>query len=176
VKSIASNYKSLPSVATVFSEGKFLKGLTAPENLSAGLKYSYYEGIWDSIPDFAKLTPVKTGITENIDLKLALKKDSFAIQFEGYLHVIKKDIYIFYILSDDGSRVYLNNELLLDNNGIHSAAKPVVKLVPLEPGYYPLRISYMDNKGQESISFGSVTGSKRPEIRPVAKDMLFHQD
>jgi len=49
-------------------------------------------------------------------------------------------LYDLWIVSDDGSKVYLNNTLLFDNDGLHAADNPVVKLVPLNPGYYPIRI------------------------------------
>jgi predicted alpha/beta superfamily hydrolase len=119
VKSVTTKYNMLPSVTRVFADGEFLKGQQSVENLKPGLKYSYYEGVWDSLPDFSKLSHKKSGITENIDLKFALKRDSFAVQFEGYLHITKKDIYNIWVTSDDGSKVFLNNQLLLNNDGLH---------------------------------------------------------
>lgn len=93
VKNVTTKYNKLPTVTRVFSEGEYLSGQDSIENLKPGLKYSYYEGVWDSVPDFLKLTPKKSGITENLDLKFAMKRDSFGVQFEGYLHIIKKDMY-----------------------------------------------------------------------------------
>jgi hypothetical protein len=176
IKSVTKKYKNPPASSYNFKEGGFLNGLKSMENLRPGLKYSYYEGAWDSLPDFSKLTPVKTGITETIDLKLALKKDSFAMQFEGYLHIVKKDIYDLWILSDDGSELYLNNQLLLDNDGLHSAEMPKVTAVPLKPGYYPIVIRYFDKNGGESLSVGTVKGKKIPSPQPLRKEMLFYMD
>jgi hypothetical protein len=153
-----------------------MRGQQSVENLKPGLKYSYYEGVWDSVPDFSRLTPLKTGITENIDLKFATKKDSFAVKFEGYLHITKKDMYYLWIVSDDGSKVYLNNQLFLNNDGLHAADRPVVKLVPLTPGYYPIVIQYFERTGSESVTFGSITGTKKPNPVPIPKEMLFYKE
>jgi hypothetical protein len=176
IKSVVSNYKNLPSVTRIFSAGEYMTGPQSVENLKPGLKYSYYEGVWDSLPDFSKLTPKNTGITENIDLKFAAKKDSFGVQFEGYLHITKKDMYYLWVTSDDGSRVYLNNQLFLDNNGLHSANNPIVKVVPLEPGYYPVKIDFFERAGDESVTFGTVTGKKKIKAVPIPKEMLFYKE
>ena len=146
------------------------------ENLKPGLSYSYYEGVWDSVPDFSKLIPKKKGTTENLDLKFSLKKDSFAVQFEGYLHITKKDLYNLWVVSDDGSKVYFNNQLLLDNDGLHSADNPVVKLVPLNPGYYPIIIQFFERTGDESLTIGTVENGKKPKAVPITKEMLFYKE
>jgi predicted alpha/beta superfamily hydrolase len=176
VKSVASNYKNIPSVSRVFSEGDYMNGLQSVENLKQGLKYSYYEGVWDSVPDFSKLAVKKTGTTENLDLSFALKKDSFGVQFNGYLHITKRDLYYLWIVSDDGSKTYLNNQLLFDNDGLHSADNPVVKLVPLNPGYYPLRIDFFERTGDQSVTLGWVTGKKKIQALPIPKEMLFYKE
>ncbi|MCX6255258.1 MAG: alpha/beta hydrolase-fold protein [Bacteroidia bacterium] len=176
VKSVSTKYNNLPSMTRIFTEGEFMNGQQSIENLKPGLKYSYYEGVWDSVPDFSKLTPKKTGITDNIDLKFALKKDSFAVQFEGYLHITKKDLYNLWVVSDDGSKVYFNNQLLLDNDGLHAAERPIVKLVPLNPGYYPIMIRYFERTGNEVVTIGSVAGKKKPVPVPFPKEMLFYKE
>src|ERR1035437_4567432 len=176
VKSVASNYKNIPSISRVFSEGDYMNGQRSVENLKPGLKFSYYEGVWDSVPDFSKLIPKKIGTTEKLDLTFALKSDSFGVRFEGYLHILKKDLYDLWIVSDDGSKVYLNNTLLFDNDGLHSADNPVVKLVPLNPGYYPIRIDYFQKTGDKSVTLGSVTGKKHVQALPLPKEMLFYKE
>ena len=176
VKSVASNYKNIPSVTRIFSAGEYMNGLPSVENLKPGLKYSYYEGVWDSVPDFSKLTAKKTGTTDKIDLSFALKKDSFGVQFEGYLHITKKGLYYLWIVSDDGSKTYLNNQLLFDNDGLHSADNPIVKLVPLNPGYYPVRIDYFERTGDQSITLGWVVGKKNIQALPIPKEMLFYKE
>jgi predicted alpha/beta superfamily hydrolase len=176
VKSVISNYKNMPSVTRIFSEGDYMSGLKTVKNLKQGLKYSYYEGVWDSVPDFSKLKPIKKGTTENLDLNFALKKDSFAVQFEGYLHITKKDIYYLWVVSDDGSRVYLNNELFFNNDGLHSADNPVVREVPLNPGYYPIRIDYFEKTGDQVITLGTATVGEKTTALPLPKEMLLYKE
>jgi predicted alpha/beta superfamily hydrolase len=176
VKSVSTTYNNVPAVTRVFAEGNYMNGQQSVANLKPGLKYSYYEGVWDSLPDFSKLTPKKRGTTENLDLKFALKKDSFAVLFEGYIHVTKKDLYDLWIVSDDGAKLYFNNELLLDNDGLHSADRPVVKLIPLNPGYYPIMIRFFERAGDESVTVGSVSFEKKAKAVPLPKEMFFYKE
>jgi hypothetical protein len=177
VKSISkSTYKNLPSVSREFVEGDYMSGEQTVGNLKSGLKYSYYEGAWDSVPDFSKLKTVKQGFTDDLNLNFAAKKDSFAVKFEGYLHITNKELYDLWITSDDGTKVYLNDQLLFSNDGLHSANIPVVKAIPLTPGYYPLRIEFFEKTGSESITLGWVSGKKKLEAVPIPKEILFYKE
>lgn len=176
VKSVSRKYIQQATVTRIFTVGDYISGQQAVENLKQGLKYSYYEGVWDSLPDFSALKIKKSGTTENLDLQFAEKKDSFAVQFNGYLHIATKGMYYIWVTSDDGSRVYFNDQLLLNNDGLHSADNPVVKLLPLNPGYYPLKVSYFERSGGEEITLGYVTGTKKEKAVPFPKEMFFYKE
>jgi hypothetical protein len=109
-------------------------------------------------------------------LNFALKKDSFAVQFEGYLHITKKDLYDLWVVSDDGSKVYFNDELFLDNDGLHSADNPVVKVIPLNPGYYPIRIDYFERTGDQSVTLGWLSTWKKIQPLPIPKECLYYKE
>ena len=130
-------------------------------------------GVWDSLPDFSKLVAKKTGTTDSLDLHMALKKDSFAIEFEGYIHITEKALYNIWIVSDDGSKLYFNNKLFLNDDGLHSADKPVASLLPLSPGYYPIRIQYFQKTGDKEITLGALVGNNKPN--PIPRKMLFYK-
>jgi predicted alpha/beta superfamily hydrolase len=173
VKTVSKKQFQLPSVTRIFAEGDFMNGQKSVKNLKPGLKYSYYEGVWDSLPDFSKLGPKKTGITDSLNINMALKKDSFGFQFEGYIQITEKALYNLWIVSDDGSKLYFNNQLLLNNDGLHGADRPAVKMLPLNPGYYPIRIDYFERTGDQSVTIGSVVGNGKPT--PIPKKMLFYK-
>jgi hypothetical protein len=62
------------------------------------------------------------------DVKLT--NDNFAARFKGYIHVKKGGKYTFYTHSDDGSALYIDSKLVVDNNGIHGpeSRKGVLRL------------------------------------------------
>jgi predicted alpha/beta superfamily hydrolase len=166
IKSITRKYKIYPTYTFIFRQDKFFQGLKSVKNLKPGLKYQYFEGAWDSIPDFSILKPVEKGVTENIDLNMTSRKDSFALHFEGYLHITEENMYNFWIMSDEGSELYLNNQLILSNDGPHDAELPRVTVIPLSPGYYPVTLNYFEKAGNESISAGMIKDMENPAPKP----------
>jgi predicted alpha/beta superfamily hydrolase len=176
IKNLTLKYKNYPTATFTFRQSDFLTGLQSVKGLKPGLKYEYFEGAWDSLPDFSRLAPAKKGIAENIDISSAARKDSFALRFEGFLHITEKELYYLWITSDDGAQIYINNQLIVNNNGIHSADLPKVSVIPLTPGYYPIIIKYFEKNGNESLAAGIIKGNENPSPQPFAKESLFHKE
>jgi signal transduction histidine kinase len=71
-----------------------------------GLQCQYYEGFWENLPDFATMSPVKTGRTKNFDFSLAgPQPDQCGLQFRGQIKIARAGKYTFYLRSRDGSRL-----------------------------------------------------------------------
>jgi predicted alpha/beta superfamily hydrolase len=134
-----------------------------------GLKYSYYEGSWDSLPDFSKLKPVATGVFDTtFNFKKLSRNVNFACLFEGYLEVVKDGYYIFGINSDDGAKLYLGGKLVLDNDGLHDGSATKSFVLPLQKGFYPVRLEYFQKEGGSSINLVYLV----PETTPVNPIMI----
>ena len=84
------------------------------------MKYAYYEGAWTKLPDFAKLKPVKTGVASDFDLGVARRIEDCAIKFEGYVKIENDGNYTFHLTSDDGSKLWIDGKLVVNNDGIHA--------------------------------------------------------
>ncbi|PIF00903.1 MAG: hypothetical protein CR994_04455 [Maribacter sp.] len=110
-----------------------------------GLAYTYYEGNFTSVPDFTALSPVKSGTVLELDPdKIGERQDHYAIRYRGYIKVPENGVYTFYLRSDDGSKLYLDGELVVDNDGSHSAStKEGMKA--LKKGMHPIRIDYFED-------------------------------
>ncbi len=72
-----------------------------------GLKFDYYQGVWDGLPDFGQMEPIKSGIVEDISLDLRRREDNYALRFNGLLKIDKTGEYVFHLTSDDGSRLFV---------------------------------------------------------------------
>jgi signal transduction histidine kinase len=81
---------------------------TDPDEFQPGLNYQYYEGSWSETPDYSLLTPLKQGVAPNLDLGLRGRDDDFGFQFSGYIELPRAGWYTFFLTSDDGSQLYLN--------------------------------------------------------------------
>ncbi|HPM30646.1 MAG TPA: FAD-dependent oxidoreductase [Chryseolinea sp.] len=127
--------------------------LRSPENpayVVMGLTYSYYTGAWSTLPDFSKLTPIKTGITSNVDLSLKTQSDNFAFRFKGYIDVPADGAYTFYTTSDDGSQLFIGDTMVVNNDGLHGAIEKSGK-VNLKKGKHAITITFFERTGGESL-------------------------
>ena len=119
-------------------------------SLKGGLKYSYYEGSWNNLPDFNSLTPLKTGYVDNVSLSPANSANNYAFKYEGNINIPKTGQYTFYTKSDDGSKLYIggfnSNNLVVSNDFVQSQTERS-GTITLNKGIYPIYITYFQNTG-----------------------------
>ncbi len=113
----------------------------------ANMTYAYYEGSWDTLPDFATLKPLATGRASGFDLNLAQRPNDCALRFEGYLRIDRSGDYRFHLTSDDGSKLVLDDKLAVSNDGIH-AASTVSETVKLTKGTHKLTACVFNGGGE----------------------------
>jgi putative heme-binding domain-containing protein len=78
------------------------------------------------------------------------RRDAFALKFSGTLKVDNPGRYRFFVASDDGSRIYLDNELLVNNDGLHGMSEKSGR-VRLTAGSHPFVVTYFDNGGGDGL-------------------------
>jgi signal transduction histidine kinase len=103
---------------------------TGATNVSPGLDYRCYEGSWISLPDFAKLHPVKTGVVTNFDLNVRTRDEAVGLEFNGFITIPRDGVYTFHVASDDGSRLFVG-ESSIDVRGLSNGpTQPVIEKIP----------------------------------------------
>jgi hypothetical protein len=156
LKSFSSSGKFEGVAKGNFELGDMLPSLSKPKKVSAGgLKYSYYEGSWEKLPDFKVLNPVKTGVTDSLfQINKLPSKTNFACLFEGYIEITSDGYYLFGLGSNDGAKLYLSDKLVIDNDGLKKEESTKSFVLPLQKGFYPIRIEYFQK--DESCSLNLV--------------------
>jgi len=140
------------------------------ENISAGLKFSYYEGNWDRLPNFSELTSKKQGTIENFLLTPRIENEYFGLEFTGYIKIPEDAVYTFYTDSDDGSQLFIGDKLVVNNDGLHGTAQKK-GLIPLSAGFHPIRIKYFNKTGGLELKvYIEGSGMKKQLIQ---NEMLF---
>ncbi len=167
--------QSLPSYTSVFDNTKtFIERVTVDET-RGGLTYSYYTGSYDYLPDFEALVPEKTGTLDNISfydmLQIRDREDGYAIVYSGYFEAPASAEYTFNIVSDDGSKLYINDREVIDNDGVHAQVEKESS-VYLERGKHPFRIEYFEKVGGESFSI--MVAVNNNELMVIPDDWLSH--
>ncbi len=87
-----------------------------------GVKYTYYEAAVrnGSLEQMAHLKPKSEGRAERFTLDFpGHRNNNFVVKYTGAFHVAKAGRYTFTTSSDDGSRVYVNGQLVVNNDGTH---------------------------------------------------------
>jgi len=122
------------------------------ETTQTGIRYEFYEGKFNQMPDFDMLESVRGGVTESFDIApLAMDRNQdFAVRFVGNAAIESDGLYRIVLVSDDGSKLYINDELFIDNDGNHPA-KPSGRIVRLTKGLLPIKVEYFQGNGQMSL-------------------------
>jgi len=133
---------------------------------SAGFGYSYYElkipnGDW---PDVSGLKPSARGVTDVMSTAVATRKTQYAIEFTATLDVPADGDWRFATRSDDGSWLWIDDVLVVDNAGM----KPPTRKDGsrrLSKGPHQLRVAYTQGGGGAALKvFWSGPGVDEQEI------------
>lgn len=181
-----------PYVCTVPGHSLLMRGVLKVHKAGAAqlkdLTYSIYQGDWNKLPDFSKLTPVETGKLPQgrIDLAVAKKhKGGIGIVFEGKLIVsgATAEDFHFFVASDDGSRVVVDGEGIVEDDGVHPIGNPKEGKVKLPPGEHTVRVLYFDKSRDRALTVGlrakslgwadlSVVPSSKKAAKPAQQPIL----
>lgn len=116
-----------------------------------GVRFKLYKGKgWKDVPNFAALQSVAeyTGHEFNVDdakLSPAQKDGSeqFGIVAESFLDIAEEGEYRFYTRSDDGSKLYIDGKLVVDNGGDHGVQERT-GTIRLTKGKHAIRIEHFN--------------------------------
>ncbi len=124
-------------------------GVAAADALP-GLNYSYYEGEWDTLPDFAKMKPASSGSIPRFESMAVPAKEKYGLEFRGFVRIPKDGITTFFVSSDDGSRLWVGDTLVVDNDGLHGM---IVRKgdIALSAGFHPVTVRYFNKTGDRGL-------------------------
>ncbi|MCH2104630.1 MAG: trypsin-like peptidase domain-containing protein [Planctomycetes bacterium] len=111
----------------------------------------------------------RSGLTDTLRLPSELVGgDDFSIELFAWLDVPVAGSWLFELGSDDGSQLFIQDRLVVDNDGLH-AHKSSVGLIELAAGLHPVRVLFFEAGGQESLEVrwapeGSPLESIAPEL------------
>ncbi|MEM1214788.1 MAG: family 16 glycoside hydrolase [Bacteroidota bacterium] len=93
--------------------------------------------------------PLFSGILPEINFYAAdfgVLEENFALEVTGYLRIPKTSNYTFRLTSDDGSRMYIDNQVVIDNDSFHGDIAIDGEVV-LAEGFHPVRILFFQGLG-----------------------------
>lgn len=112
-----------------------------------GLRYQYYEGDWERVPDFTSFKPKRTGTIYEIGLdNIPFKQEKFGLVLKGSIEIRKNALYTFHLNSNDGSKLYIDGKLVINNDGMHGAVEKEGN-IKLSEGKHSIQICYFQVGG-----------------------------
>ena len=153
------------AVRTKYVKVPYAEAVTAPAALQPGLKAVWHDFRGNLCADI-DAAPVKGEyVVESVSIPEEVK-GNIGLVLTGYLEVPADGIYTFALLSDDGSTLMLDGELLGDNDGAHSPVEIIVQKA-LKAGLHPIEVRYFDcNGGVLQMELVNEKGEK--EVLPSA--------
>ncbi|MFC1726059.1 alpha-L-fucosidase, partial [candidate division KSB1 bacterium] len=160
------------SVKAVFTKVK-PEPAAKVNNVKTGLKTRAYKGDWDILPDFDNLTPVLTGEVLYFDISAKKGDEHYGFVFEGLIKVGKDGVYSFFTDSDDGSRLYIGDKLLVDNDGLHGMQEEE-GVIALAKGLHTIKVTFFEKTGGDDLKvYYKGAGIEKQEI---PGKVLFHKE
>lgn len=126
----------------------------SPVNTRAGVGVRFYAlNNPTQLPDFDALSPYKTTEADNINVAStsgnypgADRADNLGALYEGFVDVPADGVYTLYVESDDGSRLYVGDTLVVDNDGLHSMQERS-GTIGLKTGRHAVRVEFFEATG-----------------------------
>ncbi len=166
---------TLPSKSVVVLALEGTVELSPPpeiKNPKKGIVCNYYEGYWKNLPAFDMLTPLRTEIVEKIEIPEKNSGENFATRYTGYIKLPADGQYTFYVNSDDGADLVIDDEVIVDNDGQHAPIE-IAGSVFLKAGFHKLRVGFFQAGGGKVLDV-SIEGPKMKK-QIIPKEILFHE-
>jgi PA14 domain len=113
------------------------------------------------LPDFGALRPVEALCVDRlaVDLRngppgfpgVSGRYEWFGVDFQGTVVVAAPGVFSFRLASDDGAKLYVDDALVLNNDGLHDV-RVVEGQVALAAGPHRIRVPYWDGPGPMALT------------------------
>lgn len=125
--------------------------LNIPES---GLIVTYYDNPnWEGEPVLTQQENlIRLDTSRQLQDEGKLPATNFSMKWEGWIRIDKDSDYHLMTASDDGSSVFLDDRLVLDNGGFHPRQKVEVELA-LKQGIHKISINYFNGAGAAEFVF-----------------------
>jgi hypothetical protein len=173
VKGLRQN--ALPGIDLVIPVQVFdWKPAARPEKTIPGLNYTAYEWTTSSahsVDEFSSMQPVRSGVATSVSSAGLTRKENAGIIYGGYIKVPADAIYTFYLASDDGSRLLLDGQQVIDNDGLHGQDEKSFR-IPLRKGFHAMILQYFNGTGGSGLQLSL---SSEGHARQPVPNSYFYQ-
>jgi alpha-L-fucosidase len=131
-----------------------------------GLRFEQFAVDWKSIPeDRTALQPTTTAVASTVGFAKN-PGEHVALRFSGFLDAPESELYRFALSSDDGSKLWIDGKLVVDNDGLHG---PVEKhgAIALAKGLHGIEVVWFNQTGGAELKLRWALPGKPFETVPA---------
>ena len=167
-KEFSTNGKSSPVYEAHYTKEKPFKPIIL-NTKGKGLNFEYFElpNKIKSANKLLNLKAAKKGTIEKFVFPIKNEKlpEQFGVIYKGYIKIPITDVYTFSVLSNDGSRLFIDDKLIVDNDGLHGAFEKSGE-VALQKGLHKIRLLYFQSGGGKALKvFMKNNRTKKKELK-----------
>jgi hypothetical protein len=125
----------------------------SPPGNGTGLTGTYFQGTTLSG------TPLLTRVDPTVNFNFAggspapgIPADQFSVRWEGLVEARSDEPYTFYVTHDDGARLWVNDQLVIDNWTDHAAIEDSGTITLALGQRYSIRLEFYENAGDASAT------------------------
>ena len=142
------------SAATVYVSVEGLREPDQPTSIQPGAFVNYYVLTAPSVlPDYSAMEPYLDDVVDEIGFQTtggvfatSGRSDDVGAVFTGYVQVAGPGFYTLSTESDDGSRLYIGDQLVVDNDGLHPMVEKTGTL-GLMAGRHAITVEFFESGG-----------------------------
>ena len=120
------------------------------KTLNQGLRFTMHRGEFSSVADISEDADT-AGTVTTVRIPGGVPAENFGLLMEGYIMVPADGIYSFFTGSDDGVRIYIDGELVVDGDELHHGITNEGR-VALKTGRHRITVRYFQRLYRQSLS------------------------
>lgn len=143
-RTFRANGKKEDIVKTRFIKGRYTEPVQVKEN-SPGLKAVWHEYKGESCVEIPAAAVNGSYQISEVAIPEGVK-GNIGLIITGFVNIPKDDIYTFRLMSDDGSWLIIDDQVIIDNDGPHSPQE-LIGQHAMKSGLHPIEVRYFDHNG-----------------------------
>jgi hexosaminidase len=111
------------------------------------------------VDDLEKANPVKNSIATEPSLKDLTRADFAGLVYTGSNRVPEDGLYTFYFSVDDGGRLWIDDQVVVDHDGLHANTEKK-GMIGLKKGADEFRLAYIEDRSDKALQLKYSVGKK----------------
>jgi hypothetical protein len=133
--------------------------------LQKGLKVAAYELSAKSVKDLENAKPVKESVSKNISVDDLTRNEYSGLVYTGYINVPADGLYNFFLSSDDGSKLWIDENEVIEHDGHHANTEKTGR-IGLRRGPHAFRLAYIEDKPALALKLEYSLKDQKKQVVP----------